>query len=171
MIPRLIITDVDGVLTDGLVYYLTGNIEGRVFSISDGWGFKWCQLLNIETMILSGEKDENIEKRGMKLGANYVFTGVENKITFIDKFMENNADLKWEELAFIGNDINDLSLLNAVGYSGCPQDGCSYLLSDVNFVTQQYGGKGAFREFVEKCLESEYSVADLVKMYLHSLSL
>lgn len=154
MIPKLIITDIDGVWTDGSMYYdQTGN-ELKRFHTYDSAGVLFARLLDIPVAILTGETTDIVHRRAAKLKIEYLFQGVKNKVETAQKIIDE-LNISFEECAFMGDDINDIALLRKVGFSGAPANAPDYIKANVTFVTQKKGGEGAFREFVEYILKEE----------------
>jgi len=153
-LPKLIITDIDGVWTDGSMYYdQTGN-ELKKFHTYDSAGVLFARLLNIPVAILTGETTEIVNRRATKLQINYLYQGVKNKVETAQKIIDK-LNIGFEDCAFIGDDINDLALLCKVGFSGAPNNAAEYIKEKVHYVTQKKGGEGAFREFVEYILKEQ----------------
>lgn len=150
-LPKLVITDVDGVLTDGGMYYTSDGDVMKKFSVRDGWGVAMLRQHGVETIIMTGENSEIVVKRAKKLSIERCYIGVKDKLE-LTKLVCAEYGITLKDVAFIGDDINDLPLLRAVGFSSTTNDASHYIQSDVHFVTQRQGGKGAFREFVEKIL-------------------
>lgn len=152
MIPKLVITDIDGVWTDGGMYYDQLGNEWKKFNTSDSWGVAFCRANNIAVAIITGEDTEIVRRRAAKLKIDHLFMGVKNKLqTATDLCHQLNISLK--EVAFIGDDLNDLKLLKAVGWSGTPGNAPDYIKDQVNTITVKNGGDGAFREFVTSILK------------------
>ncbi|WP_284651803.1 KdsC family phosphatase [Flavobacterium terrisoli] len=153
-LPKLIITDIDGVWTDGSMYYdQTGN-ELKRFHTYDSAGVLFARLLNIPVAILTGETTEIVNRRAAKLNIEYLFQGVKNKVETTQKILDE-LKIGFEDCAFIGDDINDVKLLGKVGFSGSPANAPDYIKAKVHYVTQKKGGEGAFREFVEHILREQ----------------
>ena len=161
--PRLILTDIDGVWTDGVMYYDTLGNEWKRFNTSDSVGIYLCRQLDIPVAIFTGENTEIVSRRAQKLGVTIVKQGVKDKLACA-KVLCQELNIALSEVAFIGDDINDLALLRVVGYAGCPPTSRYYIKEVVNYVTQLPGGSGAFRDFVEHLLGEE-RVRELVEMY------
>lgn len=162
-IPKLIITDIDGVWTDGGMYYdQTGN-EWKKFNTSDSWGVMFCKALNIPVAIITGEDTKIVQRRADKLKIDHLFMGAKDKLKVATELCQK-LNIKLSEVAFIGDDINDLELLSKVGITGTPANAPEYIKSKVNIVTKTKGGDGAFREFVEKVLSKKYSIEQLIEM-------
>lgn len=146
---KLLLTDVDGVLTDNGVYYgEQGEIMKR-FSIRDGMGVERLRTLaRIPTGIITGETSPSVVRRAEKLGIHELHLGVKDKLGRVLEILERTG-LQWEEVAFIGDDVNDLAVLRKVGVSACPGDAMSAVREEVQYVCTNKGGDGAFREFAE----------------------
>ncbi len=151
-LPKVVFTDIDGVWTDGGMYYdQTGN-EWKKFNTRDSAGVLFLNHLGILLVVLTGEDTQIMKNRGAKLKLEHVFHGVKNKVEVAEKFCQDR-NIEWNETAFIGDDLLDLKLLKKVGFSSCPQDAADYTKSIVDFVTPSNGGDGAFRDFVEEILK------------------
>lgn len=165
MLPKLVLTDIDGVWTDGGMYYdQTGN-EWKKFNTADSAGILFCKKLNIPVGIITGEDTLIVKKRSEKLNIDYLYQGIKNKYkTAIEICSKLNISLN--EVAYIGDDIGDIVLLKAVGYSAAPANAPEYIKELVSYITHKNGGEGAFREFIEKILEKEnINVITLLNSY------
>lgn len=150
-LPKLVITDVDGVWTDGGMYYdQTGN-EWKKFNTSDSAGIIFLRELNIPVAILTGENTAIVERRSAKLKVNYLVQGVRNKLAEAERICKE-LGIGLEETAYIGDDIIDIPLLQACGFSCAPAQAPVYVKERVDFVSLARGGDGAFREFIEELL-------------------
>jgi 3-deoxy-D-glycero-D-galacto-nononate 9-phosphatase len=166
-LPKLILTDIDGVWTDGGMYYdKTGN-ELKKFNTSDGVGVLLCKDLSIPIAIITGENTPIVTARAAKLNIDRVFLGVQDKYAVA---LEICRDLKivLADVAFIGDDLNDAQLLPKVGFSAAPANSPEYIKKLVNYVTVKKGGDGAFREFVEKILSECGVLDDVLSKYIKS---
>jgi len=146
---KLFITDVDGVLTDAGMYYAENGDELKKFNTRDGKGFEFLRNKGIKTAIITSEKTKIVENRAKKLKINYLFQGITNKLECAMKVcQEENITL--ENVAFIGDDINDSNLLNKVALCACPADAVEEVRSLRGiFHLKKKGGEGAVREFIE----------------------
>lgn len=151
MLPKLIITDIDGVWTDGSMYYDQSGNEWKRFHTYDSAGVLFAKILRIPVAIITGEETKIVERRAKKLNVDYLFQGVKNKIEIVQTII-TELNISMEDCAFIGDDINDFLLLEKVGWSAAPANAPEYIKSKVHFITDKKGGEGAFREFVEKIL-------------------
>jgi 3-deoxy-D-glycero-D-galacto-nononate 9-phosphatase len=153
-LPKLILTDIDGVWTDGGMYYdETGN-EWKKFNTADSWGVAYCKHLKIKIAIITGESTNIVKRRSDKLKVDYCFMGAKNKVGVAEE-LRKELGLEWKDIAFIGDDINDIQLMKLVGIPGCPANAPEYIKREVKLITKKTGGEGAFREFVELLIGKE----------------
>ncbi len=165
MLPKLVVTDIDGVWTDGGMFYdQTGN-EWKKFNTSDSAGVLWCRLNNIPVAIITGENTEIVRRRAEKLNIEHLYLGVKNKIATLEVLMQE-LNIDWTDVAYIGDDINDYLVLEKVGYSACPKNAPKYIQSIVDTVIPVKGGNGAFRAFVEEILIHEDMMKATLQKYL-----
>ena len=152
--------DVDGTLTDGSVYQLCTGEEMLKFSRRDGHGIYLIKELGIETFVISGEKNTIIEQRCKKMNIDNIYLGIKDKYNFMLEVLKAK-NLKWNEVAYIGDDVNDHMLLSVVGISATPQNGVKENLRIANYVCDLNGGEGCVREFAYKILEGEFRKNEL----------
>ena len=151
---KLVLTDIDGVWTDGGMFYdQTGN-EWKKFNTSDSAGVLFCKKLGIPCGIITGEKTEIVARRAEKLKVPYLYQGISNKVEVAQKLCDK-LGISLENVAYIGDDINDLKLHRLVGISCAPDNAPDYIKNEVDFVTKKSGGQGAVREFVETIFKDE----------------
>jgi 3-deoxy-D-glycero-D-galacto-nononate 9-phosphatase len=154
MLPKLVLTDIDGVWTDGGMYYdQTGN-EWKKFNTSDSAGILFCRTLNIPVGIITSEDTTIVERRANKLKVDYLFQGVKKKLDVATELCER-LGISLREVAYIGDDLGDIQLLKAVAIAGSPSNAPEYVKKNSKIITVRKGGEGAFREFIEKILEKE----------------
>ncbi len=154
-IPKLVLTDIDGVWTDGGMYYdQTGN-EWKKFNTSDSAGVLFCKYANIPVGIITGEDTEIVKRRAEKLKISILHQGIQDKLT-VAKAICDELHISLKEVAYIGDDLGDVTLLDTVGISAAPQNAPDYIKKRVDFVTLKSGGEGAFREFIETILGTEF---------------
>ena len=152
---RLVVTDCDGVLTDGSVYYGASGERLRRFSVRDGMGVERLREAGIETAILSGERCDSIRGRAQKLALRHVHLGVRDKRAELPRILAAAARTD-EEVAYIGDDTNDLGVLFHLagrGLTACPSDAFGELMDAAHYRCRARGGEGAFREFAEWILD------------------
>ena len=146
---KLVLTDCDGVLTDTGVYYSEQGEVMKRFSIRDGMGVERLgNLVNVETGIVTGEFSESVRKRAEKLKIKELHLGTKNKVSLLDDILKRKK-LKRENIAFIGDDMNDYEIMQKVGLSACPSDAMKEIAKISDYVCKNRGGFGAFREFAE----------------------
>lgn len=150
-LPKLILTDIDGVWTDGGMYYdQTGN-EWKKFNTSDSAGVIFAHRLDIPIGIVTGETTEIVTRRAEKLKVDFVFQGVRDKLSIATELCQK-LSITLKDIAYIGDDIVDLELLKAVGIAGVPANAPDYIKALSTVALEKNGGEGAFREFVEKII-------------------
>jgi 3-deoxy-D-manno-octulosonate 8-phosphate phosphatase (KDO 8-P phosphatase) len=143
---RLVVSDVDGTLTDAGVYYSAKGEELKRFSLRDGMGFELLRKAGIGGAVLTRENDDFVVPRAKKLGLEHVFCGVRDKHAFLPQLVEK-TNVPTEAIAYIGDDVNDVDLMRAVGLAGAPGDAHDAARGAAHTITNAHGGHGAFREF------------------------
>ena len=150
---RLFATDVDGVLTDAGMYYSESGDEWKKFNTRDGMGIKLLQKAGLITAIVTQERTRLVARRAEKLAIPELHQGVMDKLSVIrDMAMRHGISLR--QVAYIGDDVNDIEALKAVGFSAAPADSLPQVLDIVDYVCRQKGGEGAVRELAEIILLS-----------------
>ncbi len=147
-LPKLILTDIDGVWTEGGMYYDESGNEWKKFNTADSVGVLFCKKLQIPVGIITGENTEIVKRRAEKLKVDYLFQGITAKLQ-VAQSLCRELNISLDEVAYIGDDIGDIALLKAVGISAAPDNASLYIKDIVQFTTHKKGGEGAFREFVE----------------------
>lgn len=148
---KLVLTDNDGVLTDTGVYYSDAGEAFKRFSIRDGMGVERLRNAGIETAIITGELSASVQKRAEKLKMPYLYLGVKDKRAKLDEILRETG-LSTTNLAYIGDDYNDLDIIAAINPSGltaCPNDAMPAVQAAVHYKAKANGGYGAFRDFAE----------------------
>lgn len=162
---RLVITDVDGVLTDGGMYYGESGEELKKFSVRDGVGVVLMQLAGLQVGAFTGEGAKLIERRMKKIGIDFVFTQVKDKLDCLNKYLsENNFDL--EEIAYIGDEINDYCLLGKVGVFFTVADANPMIKDKADFILKTKGGQGALREVAQIVLSAQGKLEQALEHYI-----
>jgi len=167
---KLFITDIDGVWTDGGMYYDKADNEWKKFNTSDSAGVLFLRLANIHFAIITGENTPIVQRRANKLQVENCFLGVKDKVAVAEKLLEKYK-LTWQEVAYIGDDINDIKLLQKVALSACPNQAPNYIKSKVDWILTKNGGEGVFREFVEKYLMEQHMMEKILESYLNGSKL
>lgn len=167
-IPRLVFTDIDGVWTDGGMYYAESGEEFKRFNTADSAGVLLLRRAGARVVIITGEHSRAAQRRGEKLGVDAVFVGVRDKLATAMRYAaECGIDLS--DAAHVGDDVNDLDLLTSVGLSACPSSAPAYIQQHVSMVLAARGGDGAFREFAERVLVSAGLLESAVDAWRQSL--
>ena len=149
---KVVITDNDGVLTDTGVYYSSKGEEFKRFSIRDGMGVERLRkYAGIETIIITGEESGCVKARAKKLKIKEYYPGVMKKVEVLPEIKKKN-NIKPENIAFIGDDANDFELMKLIGFKVAPEDGMSFIKEICDYVCENKGGNGAFRELAELIL-------------------
>lgn len=152
---RLLLSDVDGVLTDTGVYYSAQGEELRRFSVRDGMGVERLRTLaGVAVGIISGENSLAIRRRAEKLQITEVHLGIKDKLPLLDEICARHA-IQRHEVAYIGDDSNDLAIMGEVGLTAVPADALPFVQEVADYVCQARGGHGAFREFAELILTAQ----------------
>jgi 3-deoxy-D-manno-octulosonate 8-phosphate phosphatase (KDO 8-P phosphatase) len=155
---RLVLTDCDGVLTDGGVYYSAAGEELKRFDIRDGMGVERLRnLAGIETGIVTGENSPPVAQRAEKLGIAECHLGCKDKAAALLAILKRRK-LRVEEVAYLGDDVNDLPAFAIAGLTSCPGDAVEEVRTAADLVLQKSGGHGAFREFAEIILQARAGV-------------
>jgi 3-deoxy-D-manno-octulosonate 8-phosphate phosphatase (KDO 8-P phosphatase) len=164
---KVIVTDVDGVLTDGYVLIdENGNEPFGKFSIYDGFGISMAHKCGIKIIVISGRLSKCTEMRCNKLGIDEVYTGIENKS---DKLKEvaNRLDLSYDEMAYIGDDLIDLGVMSLVGLRVAPINAVQTVKDYVDYVTVASSGNGVLRELIDIVLKSQNKYDTYVEQFLN----
>jgi len=151
---ELIVLDVDGTMTDGKIYYLNSGDEIKAFNIKDGLMINSWNRLGKKSAIITGRNSDIVAKRAKELGVTFVKQGVKNKKESLDSIIQE-LGINYSEVAVIGDDMNDLSMLRLVKKSFAPYDANPYIYDFVNFPLKRNGGEGAVAEMIEMLLKEE----------------
>ena len=151
---RLFATDVDGVLTDAGMYYSESGDEWKKFNTRDGMGIKLLQKAGIVTAIITQESTKIVMRRAQKLTIPEVHQGAYDKLAVLKDLIARHG-LTMKQVAYIGDDVNDLQALGAVGLSASPADGMPPVLKVVRYVCKKSGGEGAVRELADLILAAQ----------------
>lgn len=151
---KLLVLDVDGTLTDGGVYIDSNGVQSKKFNIKDGMGITQLHEKGLPVGIISHSRSKTIlEERARMLGIDLLYSGKEPKLQVMDRWLKE-LSLTYDQVAFIGDDINDLEVIHKVGFSACPHDAHYSVVKEVDIVLQRKGGEGCVREFIDRFLLS-----------------
>ncbi|HKT36606.1 MAG TPA: HAD hydrolase family protein [Nitrospira sp.] len=159
---RLFATDVDGVLTDAGMYYSESGDEMKKFNTRDGMGIKLLQRAGIITALVTQERTKLVAWRGEKLMIPEVHQGVMDKLALVRDMAERHG-CSMDEVAYMGDDVNDVATLKAVGFSATPADGMPQAVAVVDYVCAKKGGEGAVREIIEMILKAQHKSVDAIR--------
>jgi 3-deoxy-D-manno-octulosonate 8-phosphate phosphatase (KDO 8-P phosphatase) len=161
---KILILDVDGVLTDGRVIMDDSGREIKNFDVRDGHGLKMLQRLGIKVVLLTGRQSEVVSHRARDLGIKEIHQKVFNKKEVFVRILKKNK-LTSEEVAFIGDDIIDIPVLRAVGFSAAVADALAVVKKSVDYVTKYKGGRGAVREVCELIMQAQGHWEEIAAKY------
>ena len=150
---KLVITDVDGVLTDGGMYYSEKGELFKKFNTKDGMGVELLHKASIKTVFLTGENSKIVKIRAKKVNADDCHINIKQKEKIFSEICKK-FNVKPLNVAYIGDDVNDLKIMSCVGLTACPSDAQKQIKLISDLKCEKEGGKGAFREFVNAILDS-----------------
>lgn len=148
---KLVFSDVDGVLTDGGLYYAADGEALKKFNVKDGLIARALREQGLRLGVLTGRHSPQVQARFGELDFDYIIQGCPDKLGALRRVLDE-AGLAPADVAYIGDDLNDRQVLQAVGFSACPADAVEPIRSRVDFVCSKNGGQGAFREFADYIL-------------------
>ena len=148
---KLVITDVDGVLTDGGIYYSVKGEEFRKFNAIDGMAVELLRKQGIKTVFMTKENSQIAKQRGKKVQVAAVFVNIISKEKLLSKVC-HRFRVKPKDVAYIGDDINDVKIMKLVGFSATPVNGLYQVKKIADYICKSRGGEGAFREFTDLIL-------------------
>ena len=151
---KMLLTDCDGVLTDGGMYYFENSYEGKKFNTKDGMGVQLLRNHGIRFGIITGEKSLLVQRRAEKLEADECYIGVKDKASVLDEICRKYGYSE-KEIAYVGDDLNDIAILQKVGLPCAVADSCVAVKKKAIYVTKAIGGKGAIREVAELLIGNE----------------
>ena len=161
---RCLVLDVDGVLTTGEIVYTSSGEEIKAFHAKDGLGLALAHRMGLQTAIITGRISPMVERRAKELRISHVQMGSHNKSAGLQELL-HTLDLEAHEVAYMGDDLNDLGIMSKVGLAMTPQDGVSEIKKVAHHICQAKGGEGAVREAVEYILKQEGLWEDAVRSY------
>lgn len=144
---KVLVMDVDGTLTDGKIHISDEGEVFKSFNVKDGYGIANLYKINVLPVIITGRKSKIVEYRAKELNINEVYQGVHNKVDKL-KYICEKYKISLKEVAYIGDDINDLECMKICGISACPNDAAEEVLDSVDYICKKNGGEGAVREFI-----------------------
>ncbi len=161
---RLLLLDVDGVLTDGAITIDDRGVEAKNFNVKDGHWLRLVMELGIEVILATGRVSKALEYRARELGIAEVHQGARNKVQIYEEIIERKGLLP-KEVAFIGDDVVDIPLLKRVGFAATVADASEVVKGYVHYVAKSAGGKGAVREICELMIRAQDKWPAIVARY------
>lgn len=147
---KLLVLDVDGTMTDGGIYITEDGKQFKKFNAHDGLGIKMAIKSGVEVAIIShSHVTEMVSARANALGLKYVYVGSREKLEVLKEWIQE-LNIDYEEIAFIGDDLNDLEIIQKVGFSACPDNAVDKIKDACDVVLKKQGGNGAVREFIDR---------------------
>ena len=161
---KAVLLDVDGVMTDGKLHYSARGEEMKIFNVKDGLGIQLLLNAQILVGIISGRNSDALGERIKDLGIQHTYVGSSNKEKDLQNFLETTG-LKREEVAYVGDDLPDLTAIMMCGFSACPSNACPEVLDAVDHVSSKRGGDGVVREIAELILRSTDRWAPITRRF------
>ena len=149
---KCLIIDVDGTMTDAGIYYDEHGNELKKFCTKDAAGFFAARQAGIKIMVLTGRECAATTRRMQEMKVDYLVQNIKDKISYLDNFMKEN-DISWEQIGYLGDDLNDYAGMKAAGYAGCPADACEEIKAICDYVSTVKGGQGAVRDIITYLLK------------------
>lgn len=162
---KLIVLDVDGVMTDGRIILDNYGNELKAFHVRDGHGIKLAMRAGIFVAIITGRQSMIVERRALELGIKDVYQGVKDKCLAYDELL-SKYNLKDEEVAFMGDDLVDIQLMKRVGIAAVPADSDELTKEKTEFMSTKKGGRGAVRDFIEFILKNSNKWDLIIEGYI-----
>lgn len=162
---RLLVLDVDGVLSNGQLYFSNSGDEIKAFSTLDGLGIKLLQQAGIEVAIITGRQSEIVQRRASSLGITHIIQGREDKLTALEE-LRKIVDFPYQEIAYMGDDLPDLAAIRRVGLGITVPNGHHFVAQHADWCTQAEGGFGAVREACELILKAQGKLTEAWEAYL-----
>ncbi len=163
---RLLIMDCDGVLSDGKIIYTEDNRESKAFSVLDGLGIKLLKFTDIETAVITGRSSQALTRRCQDLQITHLYQNVRDKVAVVKEILEL-LSITWDDIAYIGDDWNDYTVMMKAGLAGAPQQAPEQIKQIADFVSVNRGGDGAVREFIEYILKTEGIFEEVIENLLN----
>ncbi len=159
---KAIVFDVDGVLTDGKIIYDDTGKETKQFNVKDGYIISHLKKAGIIVGIITGRDSKVVSNRAAELKLDFCHQGIVDKLVVFEKLIDFHK-LKKKQVAYIGDDINDMGALRNCGLSVCPADAMSYVKEQVDLITQVKGGQGVVREVADLVLAARGEMGKILK--------
>ena len=161
---KLLLLDVDGTMTDGKITYSNSGDELKSFCVKDGLAIASWIRLGGRVAIITGRESKIVEQRAKELKIEFLYQGVKDKFKKVEEILED-TNLTWDNVAAIGDDLNDISMLKRAKISFAPSNSSKYIQNYANIILTKSGGDGAVREMIEYILEKENRVEELLNLW------
>ena len=161
---KLLVFDVDGCLTDGSIIYGSNQDEYKAFNVKDGLAIASWSRLGFKSAIITGRNSKIVERRARELNTTYLHQGVKDKKDLLEKILKEEG-VDWKNVAAIGDDLNDLTMLQSVGWAFTPNDGVELIKKNVQTVLSKNGGDGAVREMIDMIVKKEDIEEEFLKLW------
>lgn len=161
---KLLIMDVDGVLTDGRIIYANSGDQLKFFDVTDGMGLALLSHAGLKSAILTAKKSKVVARRAKDMHIDKVYQNAHRKSEVFKKIL-NDFKVSPEEVCFIGDDVIDISVLKKVGFAICAPNAVSEVKNEVHYITKREGGRGAVREVIDMILKTQGKWDEAIKEY------
>lgn len=162
---RLLVLDVDGVMTDGSLYFHADGSESKAFNSLDGHGIKMLQASGVEVAIITGRRSSMVSQRAKALGIETLYQGREDKLVAL-KEIQDKKQLSWQQIAYCGDDLPDLAAIKTAGFGLTVPNAPEYMQKHADFCSQRAGGQGAVREICDLIMQAQGTLQDAIDYYL-----
>ena len=161
---KLIVVDVDGTLTDGKIYYDSLGNEMKAFDVKDGMAIAQAGKSGIDMAIITGRSSSIVKKRAEELGVKHIYQGIHSKVEALECILRE-VQITLDEVMYIGDDINDIEVMNKVRYAACPKDAVKEVKNISDIISIKNGGNGAVREIIEIILKEQGNWTNIIEKY------
>lgn len=161
---KLIALDVDGTLTDGKIYYDNVGNEIKAFNAKDGMAIAQAGKNGIEIAVITGRKSTIVERRSKELGIKHIYQGIHSKVDALNMILDR-TNIRYDQVMYIGDDINDIKIMSKVKYAACPNDAVQEVKAICNIISNKTGGNGAVREIIESVLKEQGKWDEIISQY------
>jgi len=165
---KLIALDVDGTLTDGTLLYSDNDVQAKAFHVADGLGIVMAQAVGIKVAVISGRTSRAVERRMMELKVTDLVQNCGDKAAALRDLLAK-YELRPEEAAYVGDDINDLPAFSSVGVKIAVANAAAALKAQADWITPRPGGQGAVRDAIEEILRRQGRLDEAVQVYLQAV--
>ena len=152
---KLLVFDVDGVMTDGSITYDENGVEYKTFNAKDGHGLAKMIKNGLMAAVITGRRNGTVDRRAVDLRFTEVYQGVKNKLPILEAIMQK-YELDFSQVSYMGDDEPDIPILEKVGISACPSDAVKKVRDICDFISEKDGGKGAVRELCDLIYEAQF---------------